>query len=136
MRLSEGILKSVESIFMQSYHPPKVKTNKNYYLTYKGEPFCERSNRKRFFSRTKAKRFLEKLIYLIFWHGEYWQSFKEKTKERTGYEVDYSATIEILLPYGETSKFDDPKNIKMFKDIAKKLLDEGIVTIEEITQIY
>jgi len=136
MRLSEGILKSVESAFMQSYHPPKVKTNKNFYLTYKGEPFCEKSNRKRFFTRTKARRFLEKFIYTIFRQGEYWESFKEKTKERTGYEVDFSATIEILPQYGLTSRFDDPKNLKMFKDIAQKLLDEGIVTIEEITYIY
>jgi len=32
MKLSEGILKSVESAFMQSYHPPKVKYNKNFVI--------------------------------------------------------------------------------------------------------
>jgi hypothetical protein len=136
MNLSEGILKSVESAFMQTYHPPKLKYNKSFVIKYNGELFCVRSKPKRFLSRTKAKRFLINFIYTIFWQGEYYMILKEKTKERTGYDVDFSATIEMLPQYGLTSRFDDPQNIKKFKNIAEKLIEEGIITIEEVTQIY
>ncbi len=127
MELTEGILKSIESgVFVSRSEGPL------YALKYKGVIFNEAGNVRLFANKGSAKSALTKLITNIFRHGEYWQNYKENIKTRTRYEVDFSATISILPSYGETSRFDDPANKKMFKEIGDQLLKEGIFTIEEI----
>ncbi len=73
-----------------------------------------------------------RFIYRVFLHGAYWQSCAKNIKSSKGYDVDFSATLDILHSHGLTSRFQEPKNKKMFKDLANELLKQGIFNIEEI----
>lgn len=131
MELTEGIIKSVESSFMMWHHKNIIKHDKIYIVLYKGQIFCENQKIKSFTSKTKARSFLTKFVFLIFWQGEYWQSCKDNLKTQIGYDVDFTATIEILPSHGLTSRFDSKESKKLFKDIAIALVNDGIITIEE-----
>jgi hypothetical protein len=129
MELTEGILKSVESSFYQCYN----RTNNLKFCVVKYKGVIMNDGKKPFFkSEAYAKTFVTKFVELIFRHGEYYQSGADKSMEHYGYKIDYSATIKILPQYGLTSRFELPENKKMFKDIATKLLEDGIITIEKI----
>lgn len=127
MKLTPGILKSVESSFHQSYNIPIQL----FVCKYRGRLMYE-DKKTIFTSKKKAVAFVNKFVFLIFWQGEYWQQYKDNIKKRTGYDVDYSATIAILPQYGPTARLDLPENKKMIKDIAKNLIKEDIITIEPI----
>lgn len=130
MELTEGILKSVDSSFHQTYnHPCEF-----YVCKYRGKIMYQRPYKPEIFmTEAAAKSFVTMFVRLIFWQGEYWQSCKDNIKTRTGYEVDYSGTAKILSAYGLVSRFDEAKNKKMFKDIGIELVKQGIITIEKIT---
>ena len=74
----------------------------------------------------------QKFVHRIFWHGAYWQSCEKNIKAWNGYNVDFSATLDILHSNGLTSRFKEPKNKKMFKEIAKQLFELKIFTVEKI----
>ena len=109
-KLTEGILKSVESSFMQNYNHNYIR----YIVKYKGKSM-HRGDKIFFKTEANAKSFVTSFVREIFTQGEYWQEYKNNIKLQTGYDVDYSATISILPQYGLTSRFDLPENKKMFK---------------------
>ena len=130
MELTQGILKSVESHFYQNHN----NQNKDVFiLKYKGLPlYGQHEDKIKFFnSETKAKTYLTSFIKILFCHGEYWNDCKDNVKRYCGYDINYSGTIEILSSTGLVSRFDEPKNKKMFKDIGEQLLKEKIITIEK-----
>jgi len=133
MELTPGILKSVDSAFHQNHN----FTNKYAFwiLKYRGQIMKIPGSKPYFTSEGRAKKYVYKFVYCIFWHGEYWQSCKRQIKDSRQYEVDYSATIKILPQYGPTARFDTPEAKKMFKDIADNLLKEKIITIEKVFEI-
>ena len=131
MELTEGILKAIDSSFHQSYNQI-YKPAELWVVKYKGK-FMQGYKFKPFSSEGRAKSFVTQFVKEIFAQGEYWQQYKANTKIHTGgYDVDYSETIKMLPQYGSTSRFDDPKNKKMFKDIATELIKSGIITIEKL----
>ncbi len=133
MELTPGILKSVDSsIHQNSYYWPKTE----FWVTkYKGDPVMLDGGKGYYTSEKAANKAVYNFVYLIFWQGETSQSAKRQIKERTGYEVDYSATIKILPQYGLTARFDTPESKKMFKDIAENLIKEKIITVEKVFEI-
>lgn len=127
MKLTEGILKSIDSgIEVEGRRTPYI-----YIIKYNGT-FCMIGNKIHYANEGAAKSAITKFVYRIFWHGAYWQSCAKNIKARNGYEVDFSATLDILHSHGLTSRFQEPKNKKMFKDLASELLKQGILKIEEI----
>lgn len=128
MKLTPGILKSVESSFYQNYNNPVEL----YICKYKGKLMY--LDKEMFFtSKIRATNFITTFVREIFWHGEYFHQYRSNIKNRTGYDVDYSETIKILSSHGLTSRFELPENKKMFKDIANNLIKEEIITIEQLT---
>lgn len=124
--LTEGILKSVESSVIQNYSGKSL-----FVVKYKGVTLVKDGVRL-FKTEGAAKAFLTNFVKDMFWHGEYWHSYRENIERQTGHKVDYSATIAILPGYGQTDRFDSPEVKKMFKDIAQDLLKEKIFTIESV----
>ena len=128
MELNQGIIKSIESAVHVT-----MCTDRLYALKYRGVIFIQNSANVRLFANQgAAKASLTKFVEQTFRQGEYWQSCSKNVKRNTGYDVDFSATIAMLPSYGLTSRFEDPKNKKMFKEIATELINQKIFTIEEI----
>jgi hypothetical protein len=126
MELSKGLLKSIDS----GYYV--VTEGSLYALRYKGKLFFESGNVRLFKTTGAAKTALTNFVKQCFWHGQYWQSCSTQIKNRTGYDVDFSATIAMLDSYGKTSIFDSAESKKLFKEISNALLEQGIFTIEQV----
>ncbi len=127
--LEPGILKSVDSIVNAHYRSDSPL----YFIKYKGKRLGgDLSNVRLFFTIGAAKSKITALVTEMFTQGEYIQSCAAQIKKRSGYDVDFSATIAILPQYGLTSRFQEPGNKKMLKQIATQLLEAQIFTIEEI----
>jgi hypothetical protein len=128
MELTEGILKAIDSGVQVS-----GESSPMFLLKYKGKIFNQGGNKVRLYANEgAAKRTITDFVKQVFWHGGYWQSCAKQIKARTGYDVDFSATLNILPFHGATSRYDDPKNKKMFKSIGEELLKQGIFTIEKV----
>ena len=131
--LTDGILKSIDSSINQNqfceYNNHKYSI---WVCKYKGQIMCNYFGYKIFNEEQKAKKYIKNFITEIFTNGEHWQKNSNIIKGKTGYDVDYSATIELISSYGSTSKWNGPKNIKIIKDIMSKLLENNIITIEKI----
>ena len=128
-QLTPDILKSVDSSFHQDYD----NSMEMYIAKYNGKIMNERAEPMYFDTEKKAKNFVKRFVYEIFWHGEHWQSCKTQIKKLTGYDVDYTGTTKILSSYGETSRFQLQENKKMFNDIADQLLEQKIIVIEKVS---
>lgn len=131
MKITPGIDKSFDSAFFGVTDPV---VHKMFVMKYKGRVFNDPGkNRVKIFSdEGHAKKFLIAWVKNVFWQGEYWQSCKTQIKDRCNIEVDFSETIKILPQYGLVSRFDEPKNVKMFKDLATELLKNGTVSIDPL----
>lgn len=126
--LTDGILKSVESYFLQEFNSAKPM----YVVKYKGKLMHKSSGVRVFANAGGAKSFITTFVKDLFWHGEYYQNCKAQLFKNYGIEVDYTATIKILPSHGLTSRFESAEVKKMFKDIGTDLLNKGIFTIETI----
>lgn len=126
MELTEGILKAIDSsvIVLDQYEPRDT-----YGVFYKGTRVQVDGAKKVYYTKNSAKKAVHNLVFMTFWQGEYWQSCKTQIKERSGVDVDFSATIAILPQYGTTDRFKDPESIKMFKALRDELLKKEIFTI-------
>jgi len=126
MELNEGILKAIDSsvIVLDQYEPRDT-----YGVFYKGNRVQVDGAKKVYYTKNAAKKAVYNLVFMTFWQGEYWQSCKTQIKERSGVDVDFSATIAILPQYGKTDRFKDPESIKMFKSLRDELLKKEIFTI-------
>ena len=123
MELSQGILKAVESSYMQHYN-----NNVEFYLvSYKGKAMIQSGRVRLFKTVGAAKTFVNNFVKELYIHGEYWQSCAKYIKEQIGYDIDYSATatksVKIL---------DTPEYKKLFKELSSELLKQNIITIEKI----
>lgn len=128
MELTEGILKSIDSMFEFN----RYSLGESYIIKYKDVIVREYGKVKVFSNVGAAKTYLLKFVRMIFWRGEEFQQYKNNIKRQTGYDVDFSETISILSSYGKTDRFDLPENKKMFKDIRDKMLENQIVKIEKL----
>lgn len=128
MELTEGILKSIDSLFEFN----RYSSGESYIIKYKDIIIRENGKIKIFGNIGSAKNYLLKFVRMIFWRGEEFQRYKSNIKKQTGYDVDFSATITILPSYGEINRFDLPESKKMFKDIRDKMLENQIVKIEKL----
>lgn len=126
MELNDGILKAIASsvIVLDQYEPRET-----YGVFYKGRRVQIDGDKKIYYTKNAAKKAIYNLVFMTFWQGEYWQSCRTQIKERSGVDVDFSATIAILPQYGETDRFKDPETIKMFKNLRDELLKKEIFTI-------
>ena len=126
MELTEGILKSIDSAVTVLN---RYEARDTYGLFYKGVRVEIDGAKKIYYTQNAAKKAVYNLVFLTFWQGEYYQSCKRQIKERSGVDVDFSATIAILPQYGLTDRFRDPETIKMFKKLRDELLKNEIFTI-------
>jgi len=126
MELTEGILKSIESSFMQDFN------HESFIVKYNGKVMNDTRCKCVFKTEGAAKSFITHFITDIFRHGSYWDKYKSNVKKSTGYDVDYSATIDMVKHYTLMSDWDKPESKKMIKDIGLKLLKQGIITIEKV----
>jgi hypothetical protein len=126
MELNEGILKAIDSsvIVLDQYQPRDT-----YGVFYKGKRVQVDGAKKVYYTKNAAKKAVYNLVFMTFWQGEYWQSCSRQIKERSGVDVDFSATIAILPQYGKTDRFKDPETIRMFKALRDELLKKEIFTI-------
>ena len=129
--LTEGILKSIDSAIEVECRGMRVNKKTIFVLKYKGN-LIPLENKLHYISKQAAEKSVTDFVYRVFWNGAYWQSCEENIKGWNGYQVDFSATLNILHSNGETSRFEESENKQMFKDIAKQLLEQKIFTIEEI----
>lgn len=128
MKLTPGILKSVESAVKVTFNDP---VDHLFVIKYGDVVYTEGGKVKCFYAVKTAKKFLVQWVTNIFRQGEYWQSCAENVKQQKQYDVDFSATIAILPSYGLTKRFESIENKKMFKDLTDELLDKKIFTIEK-----
>jgi len=126
MELTEGILKSVESSYMQNYN------HESFIVKYKGKVMNDTRLKCVFKTEASAKSFISRFVKEIFWHGSYWNQYKSNLKKQIGYDVDYSATLEMTKNFKLMSDWEKPETKKMIKDIGLELLKQGIITIEKV----
>jgi len=125
MELTDGILKSVESLFIQNYN------YESFIVKYKGQVMNDTHRKCVFKTEGAAKTFITRFVREIFWHGPYYQSCKSNIKSATGYNVDYTATMQ-MLKVSLMSDWDKPETKKLIKDVGLELLKQGIITIEKV----
>lgn len=131
IKLDEGILKSIDSAIEVECRGMRVIKKTIFIIKYKGN-LIPLDNELYYISKEKAEKAIKEFVKRIFRQGAYWQSCEANIKAWNGYEVDFSATLNILHSHGLTSRFEEKENKQMFKDIAKQLLQQNIFTIEEI----
>lgn len=131
MKLTPGIIKAAESAFYAQCNP-NYPLPRTWIVKFNDMPFTFQGKIKVFATIGSAKLSITKFVRNIFWQGEYLQAYASDLSKRIGYNVDFTETICILPQYGETSRFEDPINKKMFVDIGKELMAAGIITIENI----
>jgi hypothetical protein len=130
-KLTPELIKSFESGFHTTSTP--LKKSSGFYITFKGTPFAEGGKLKVLATTGAAKRFLHDWIVQIFRTGEYWQTYKDNLKNRTGYEVDFSGTIAIMPSYGKTDRFYTKEFKEMVNGYYEALIHEGIININPVT---
>jgi len=129
MELSPGILKSIDSAFHQLYNQPYI----GYVVKYRGKLMYNGKKLMLFANKGTAKTFVLSFIRLLFYQGWYWDKYKDNIKRDTGYEVDYSGTMDLLLQSPGYAQIDFPANKKIMKDIQNELFKQKIITIHEVS---
>ena len=128
MELNAGLLKAIDSAVVVTFNPPKDL----FIIRYKGNSFTTLSKLMTFSSTGRAKGFLVKWIEIMFRQGENWQAYSSNVKKNKNYDIDLSETIKILPSSGLTSRFQELKNKKMFKDLTEEGRKQKIFTIEKL----
>lgn len=116
MEITNGLAKAIESTIFQHHH----KIDVLYVCRYKGKILGDEFRIFTYKTETGAKTFIRGLVKAMFHHCKYWQNYKENIKSQTGYNVDYTAIIEMK------------NSIENINQLTKAIIDSKIITIDKL----